>query len=76
VLDLLRMVVVVVLARAVHAAVAGVAAPAPGASPGRVRWPENAGSPAGSANAELPADRLDSNNVPVGTLARMAVHTL
>ena len=73
VLDLLRM-VLVGLARAIHAAVA--AAPAPVVPPGRVRWPDNAGFPAGSANAELPADRRACNNVPAGTLARTAVHIL
>lgn len=75
VLDLLRK-VLMGLARAIHAAVAAAAAPAPVAPPGRVRWPDNAGFPDGPANAELPADRRDCNNVPAGTLARTAVHIL
>lgn len=66
----------VVLAHAVHAAVAAAVVPAPVAPYGRVQWPENAGSPAGSANAEPTAGKRDSNNVPAGTLARTAVHTL
>lgn len=74
-LDLLRM-VLVGLARAIHAAVAAAAAPAPVAPPGRVRWPDNAGFPAGPANAELPADKRDYNNVPAGTWVRTAVHIL
>jgi hypothetical protein len=61
--------VLLVRAHAVHAAVPAAAAPAPVASPGRVRWPDNAGSRDGSANAELPADRLDCNNVPADILA-------
>ena len=75
VLALLLMVLAVV-ARPVHAVVAGAAAPAPAAAPCHGRWPETAGCRDGSANAELPADSLDSNNVPAGTLARTAVHIL
>jgi hypothetical protein len=65
----LVLMVLVVVACVVHAAVAAAAALAPVASPYRVRWPDNAGFPDGSANAELPADRLDCNSVPAGTLA-------
>ena len=64
------------LAYAVPVVGAGAVAPAPAALPCHAPWPENVGSRAGSANAEPPADRLDSNNVPAGTLARTAVHIL
>jgi hypothetical protein len=45
------------------------------AAPGRVHWPDNAGSPASAATAGLPGDRPRCNSGPGDAPARSVAHT-